>query len=369
LAHAGGFDKSTGQQKGFVKDKAEQTGYGAVTCGWAVRAVQPSCVALPPVEGPAPTILDFLDKRFWRVGREAWTDRLASGKVTSESGLKVDLKTPYAAGMKLFYYREVEREPHVPFDEEIIYQDENIIVVCKPHFLPVIPTGPYVNECLLYRMIKRTGNRSLALVNRLDRETAGLVLVSANPETRAAYCMLFQQRRIKKHYEAVGLIPQGDDRREWTVESRIVKGKPWFIVVNVQGEPNSKTLIKLRSAGDGLGYFDLYPHTGQQHQLRAHMCLIGSGVVNDSLYPVLQPGPKKDFLNPLQLLARSLAFKDPVSGREMRFESKRQLEKKSGDAPPVARRLDRRSSESETEDFTTPAARETPGRETADMRC
>lgn len=289
-------------------------------------ATKPSCVSLPVVDGPPPTILDFLDKHFWRVGREAWRERLESGKVSDEDGRPVGLDTPYVAGRKLFYYREVEREPKVPFEEEIIFQDENILAACKPHFLPVIPTGPYVNECLLYRLIKRTGNRDLVPVNRLDRETAGLVLFSTNPATRTEYCMLFQKRQVEKRYEAIGFLPPQADKKEWLVESRIVKSEPWFLVKNVEGKPNSRTEIRLREKTGKLGYFDLHPLTGQQHQLRLHMCMIGSQILNDPFYPELQPEPKKTFDHPLQLLARKLAFRDPVSGKELVFESKRELE-------------------------------------------
>ena len=233
--------------------------------------------------------------------------------------------TPYSVNRRLCYRREVEHEPVIPFTEDIVFRDEHVLVACKPHFLPVIPSGPYVNECLLYRLKKRTGIEDLAPMNRLDRETAGLVMFSVDRRTRSAYSDLFRLRRVRKVYEAVGVLPAEAGRTEWSVESRITRGEPWFLSKNEPGAVNARTKIRLSRTWSNEGLFVLEPETGKQHQLRLHLTMIGSGIVNDFYDPVLQPEPKQGFDAPLQLLAKELSFKDPVTGREMHFESVRKL--------------------------------------------
>jgi tRNA pseudouridine32 synthase / 23S rRNA pseudouridine746 synthase len=285
-----------------------------------------SYVTLPYSERPYPLILDFLDRRFDRVGREVWRLRMEEGCITDDSGRTITVDTPYRVNLRLCYHREVWGEPEIPFNENIIFQNEQILVVCKPHFLPVIPSGPYVNECLLYRLKKSTGIENLVPVNRLDRETAGLVMFSVNKATRGIYGDLFRFGHVKKVYEAIAILPSVSRTNEWLIESRIVRGDPWFLSRNEEGAPNARTAIRLCEARNGLGHFLLEPFTGKQHQLRLHMTMIGSQIVNDFYYPVLQPEPKKGFDKPLQLLAKGLSFKDPVNGDELKFISTRHLE-------------------------------------------
>lgn len=300
-------------------------GFQVATPSLSSRAPQACSVRLPPPERPGITLLDFLDERFPHVGREVWQDRLRDGKIRDQDGAPVTLETPYQTGRHLVYHREVPAEPRVPFEEAIVFQDENILVACKPHFLPVIPSGPYVNECLLYRLRERTGNPALVAVNRIDRETAGLVLFSVRAETRALYYDLFRRGAVRKIYEAVAELPGPLATRQWTVASRIEAGEPWFRSRNAPGEPNARTRIRLVEARGSLGRFELVPLTGKRHQLRLHLALIGCPIANDPLYPDLRPQPKDGFDAPLQLLARELQFADPVTRAPRHFHATRRL--------------------------------------------
>ena len=82
--------------------------------------------------------------------------------------------------------------------ENILFHNSQILVVDKPHFLPVIPGGRFLRESLLVRLKHQTGLNSLVPIHRLDRETAGVMLFSINPSTRNAWQSLFRDRRIKK---------------------------------------------------------------------------------------------------------------------------------------------------------------------------
>ena len=166
-----------------------------------IDGLAPSTLQLPP--GAWPTVLDCLCERFPAVSRAQWIERMARGRVVDGAGAAVTAEAPYRVGLEVHYYREVDDEPTIPFDERIVYADAHLLVADKPHFLPVTPAGAHVHETLLARLIRRTGNTALAPLHRIDRETAGLVLFSTDPDSRARYQALFRERRIDKHYEAI----------------------------------------------------------------------------------------------------------------------------------------------------------------------
>jgi tRNA pseudouridine32 synthase/23S rRNA pseudouridine746 synthase len=285
----------------------------------------PSYVSMPGAEKPYPPILDFLDQRFPRVGRATWEQRMREGKVLDEAGTPITAATPYAPQKKLIYFREVEREPLIPLEEKILFHNDELLVACKPPFLPVTPSGPYVDECLLNRLRKKTGNSQLVPLHRIDRETSGLVLFSANPETRGRYGNLFLTGRIEKTYEALAEIVRRPRARVWTVENRLATAETWFRSRVVAGAVNARSRIELRSCSDRLARFLLYPITGKKHQLRLHMSGLGFPILNDRYYPQLLSKQQDDLANPLQLIARRVNFIDPVSGRSLEFESERTL--------------------------------------------
>ena len=290
------------------------------------RSPKPSYITLPKVEHPLPSMLDFFDWHFPRVGRDTWIERLQAGKIRDEEAKTVNELTPYRINARLSYYREVKIERRIPFEEQIIYEDENILVADKPHYLPVTPTGSAVNECLMHRLIKKTENEQLIPVHRLDRDTAGLVLFSKVTETRKYYFSLFNDRAINKQYEAIATLPTDSNLQEWLIESRIEASGEWILCHNVEGRINARSHIKLLEQGRGLARFSLSPITGKTHQLRLHMGLIGSQILNDKFYPVLQPeSDSVDYSRPLQLLAKRLSFSDPLSAIDHQFESQQTL--------------------------------------------
>jgi tRNA pseudouridine32 synthase/23S rRNA pseudouridine746 synthase len=295
------------------------------TINHSSRAPSPSYVTLPECELPYPSLLDFLDNRFKKVGREAWRTRIEAGKVTDDHDCPITLNTPYRPHTRLRYYREVEHELEIPFSEHILFHNDHLLVACKPHFLPVTPSGPYVNQCLLYRLKIKTGIDDLVPIHRIDRETAGIVMFSVNKDTRGLYHNLFKAGHVRKIYEAIATLPNDPDKLEWVVKSRIIPGEPWFLMKHTDGPINAITHIYLLDRNDRYGYFRLEPLTGKQHQLRLHLNLIGCNILNDRFYPVLYPKGDDDFEHPLQLLAKEVHFIDPISQQPMKFCSTRAL--------------------------------------------
>uniref|UniRef100_E6XGG4 Pseudouridine synthase n=1 Tax=Shewanella putrefaciens (strain 200) TaxID=399804 RepID=E6XGG4_SHEP2 len=288
------------------------------------RAAQPSYVVLPRNITDTPTVFAFLSTHFARIGEEVWRERILDGKVHWQDGSLIALDTLYRPMARVYYYREVPVETKVPFEEQILFQDDNLILAYKPHFLPVTPSGNYVNECLVHRLRLRTGIETIAPAHRLDRETAGVILMTIQPETRHLYHQLFVDNAICKDYQAIakltpGIIEQYQKGHltlplHWTVKNRMQPGDPSFTMQVVEGEANSHSEISLVAIKDDLGLFHLSPITGKTHQLRVHMLSLGMPLLNDRFYPKLQPKGPDDFATPLKLMAQRLRFVDPVSG-------------------------------------------------------
>lgn len=257
---------------------------------------------------------------------EVWQQRLDQGKIITAEGWPINAQTAYRPGLKIHYFREQQgKEPTIPFTECILFQNEEILVACKPHFLPVIAGGPYINECLLGRLQARTGNFDLAPIHRIDRETAGLVMFSAKKMNRGLYHDLFLHGKVEKTYQALCHYRQTQSQRHWLVENKIVRGSPWFRMETAPGASNSRSLISLVAAKGDIAHFRLQPITGKKHQLRLHLSGLGYAIVNDRYYPALQPETDDDFTKPLQLIAQGLRFDDPISGERMEFQSGRKL--------------------------------------------
>ena len=288
-------------------------------------AKQPSVVTMPASEKPYPSIVDFLCRTFPAISRHLWMERIRQGKVLDNQGHPIDTETMYSPSQRIFYFREVENEPVIPFAELILFQDGELLVACKPHFLPVIPGGRYVEECLLNRLRNRTGIADLAPLHRLDRETAGVVIFSVNPNTRGRYHELFMHGKVEKTYRALAEVNEPPRENQWTVENRIVRGEPWFRMKTVAGIANARSHIQLLEVKGKRGLFSLQPVTGKTHQLRLHMSGLGFRIINDRVYPDLQPERDDDFDQPLQLLAKRVRFHDPVSGQHREFRSEREL--------------------------------------------
>jgi len=245
---------------------------------------------------------------------------MARGEVIDENGLPIDLETPYRTGACIFYYREVDDEKVIPYVEQVLYRDEHILVADKPHFLPVIPSGQFLRQTLLVRLRQKYNLESLVPIHRLDRETAGVVLFSVNPKTRGQYTSLFRNRQVRKVYQA--LAPTLDASTFPTIRrSRIVPGEPFFRMKEVPGAANSETAVSRIRDLDRNSLYQLIPVTGRKHQLRLHLAGLGIPVINDRLYPVMSRAETDDFSSPLKLLAKSLSFQDPISGRQLYFES------------------------------------------------
>lgn len=290
-----------------------------------LNGVGPSRVFLPA--GDYPNLLEFLTQKYPNSSEAGWRKRMDEGRVLNVHGQSLPSSQPYEGGQHIYYYREVQAEASIPFQEKIIYQDDYIVVADKPHFLPVSPVGPFIQETLLVRLRNRLGIDSLNLAHRLDLETAGLMLFTIQPNTRGVYQNLFRDRKVQKEYEAIA--PHNLNMQfPMTYQSRLEESQDFMQMHEVEGEPNSETMIDLLEVVDGWGRYRLNPITGRKHQLRAHLNALNIPIKNDQIYPKLQEyvNPEdRDYSKPLQLLAKRLSFTDPITGIAHQFQSIRSL--------------------------------------------
>lgn len=278
-----------------------------------------SCVVVPA--GRWNNALDFMVQRFKAVAPQAWQARLEAGEVVDGDGQPIRAHSSVQTGQRLYYYRAVPDETPVPFQEHILWQDDDLVVADKPHFLPVIPSGKYVRETLLVRLGKTLNTSTLAPIHRIDRDTAGIVLFSRNPATRNLYAKMFREHALQKTYHA---IARWNPDLPWPVtrHTRIEEGDHFMRQAEVPGVPNALSTIRPLASHDQWALYELKPVTGQRHQLRVHMHALGLPIMGDGIYPTLTPEGSQDFNNPLQLLAQSIAFADPVTGTPRLFESR-----------------------------------------------
>ena len=276
-----------------------------------------------PSEGPWGTALEYILDRWNHVDPDGIAERFDRGEVVALGGERLTRQTPLSAHTFIWYYRELPVEKRLPVELNILHQDENLLVVDKPHFLPTTPGGMYVAESALVRLRVQLDLPDLIPMHRLDRMTAGILMFSTNPATRGAYQLLFENRLIRKEYEAAAAVEPSLqlDTNPRIVHSRIVKSRDYLLAQEVAGEHNAETRVQLVEERNGVGRYRLQPHTGKTHQLRLHMAGLGLGIVNDPFYPVLQPQQEDDYSKPLQLLARHIEFVDPLSNRPASFTS------------------------------------------------
>lgn len=280
---------------------------------------------LPPRDGLGPARLRVRGGRLGeelasRFGPEVAAKAVA-GEVVDQHGAVLDPATVLPAGAVVFLYRDLRDEVEVPFDIAVLYQDDDILVADKPHFLATMPRGRHIAQTALVRLRRQLGLDELSPAHRLDRLTAGVLLFTKRREIRGAYQTMFARGAVGKTYSARAAVDPSIALPQ-EVRSRIVKRRGNFQAVEEAGEPNAVTLVELVSAD---GMYRLTPRTGRTHQLRVHMAGLGLPIYGDPLYPRVIDVAADDFCTPLQLLAQRIEFDDPFSGAHRVFASRRRL--------------------------------------------
>lgn len=286
--------------------------------------VSASQVFLPHLSHSMPSVFAYLCSAFAHINAQEWQQRFIDGLIIDMQGRTLTLDSPYLAEQHIYYYRFLDNETHIPFYEKVLFEDDDLLVVDKPHFLTMSPTGQYVQETLLVRLKRSTGNAELSPIHRLDRETAGVVLFAKRAATRGLYQQLFAERQVEKSYHAIAAY-QATLEFPMQLALRMEKSEPFYTMRVTEGNPNTQTQISLLEHNNVWAKYLLQPKTGKQHQLRVHLNHLGIPIRNDRFYPTVQHQSVDDFSDPLQLLAHQINFTDPLSKEKRCFYSQQTL--------------------------------------------
>lgn len=289
-----------------------------------INGVTASKVFIAVSEQAVSTFFEYLCTHFKHINVIEWQQRFTDGLILDMHGNQLNLTSPLQPNTHIYYYRFLAHEVHVPFQEKILFENDDLLVVDKPHFLTISPTGQYVQETLLVRLKKITNNPNLTPIHRLDRETAGIVLFSKRQETRGVYQQMFAERKVNKVYHAIAAY-HADLQFPYSLSLRMDKGEPFYTMQVVDGEINSHTDIDVLEHNSLWAKYLLKPSTGKQHQLRVHLNWLNIPIKNDPFYPVVQHKNDADFTQPLQLLAKEIDFEDPIIGVNFHFRSEFEL--------------------------------------------
>ncbi len=230
--------------------------------------------------------------------------------------------TPLVAGAALdrpqpaWFHPDVPPEPEIPFRHTVVFEDEDLIVVDKPGFVPSTSNGRIVRETVQTRLRVEYGEDAIVPLHRLDRLTSGILVCSRRAATRGSYQRLFQERVVEKRYEARvhGPVTVG---AEWELVELPLRKRRGVRQVTVE-EGGTVTWTWLRAGGPDT--VEVRPVTGHTHQIRVVLNHLGMPIVGDDTYPVDRGLALHDYSSPLALRAVSVAFDDPHSGRRRVFD-------------------------------------------------
>lgn len=277
---------------------------------------------------PWPTMRDWLVHKL-APSPEDVDEMLARGAFVDDAGRPWTGREVYRPHTFVWFHRELRDEAEVPGELLVLYRDERIVVLDKPHFLSTIPRGRHVVQSAVVKARQALDLPHLSAAHRLDRGTAGVLLMTTQQKWRAAYHSVFTERTAVKTYRAIAPFdPAVEFPRR--VESHLIKRVGTMQAETLDEPPNAFTDISLLEVRGDWALYDVRPLTGKTHQIRAHFNQLGLPLLGDPLYPRVLPTEIDDFSTPLRLLAHSLEFPDPVDGRHRHFTSMRHLDWPTG---------------------------------------
>lgn len=201
---------------------------------------------------------------------------------------------------------------------DILYEDEDLLVVNKPAGMPVHPSAKNHDNTLANALAWYYQEQGLPFVfhctNRLDRDTSGLVLVARHSYSATRIAQMTKNREIHREYRAIVRgIPAPS---EGTIDAPLGRKAGSIIERTVdfeQGEP-AITHYQVVESKNGHSLLALQLETGRTHQIRIHLKHLGYPLVGDYLY-----NPDMEFINRQALHAYHLRFSHPVTGEKMEF--------------------------------------------------
>lgn len=230
------------------------------------------------------TLLEYLVRRFTYHGREAWSELLALGRLELE-GAVARGSEPLREGMGLRFAVVDYEEPEVPLDYRVLERGTDLAFVHKPAGMPVHRTGKIFFQTLANLVKENLGDGAWAPLNRLDRETSGLVAFARGAGAFRDYAPASADSTWRKFYAAVvrGAPPAEAGRIDHALGEKPDSAIRCRMHPLAGGKP-AVTLYRTVAFRDGLSLLALSPITGRKHQLRAHLAELGCPILGDKIY-------------------------------------------------------------------------------------
>lgn len=250
--------------------------------------------AIVYVEESGMCLLDFVVKRYPFKDEEQWLAVLSERQVLL-NGIAAEASAVLKTDDEILYQAPEIPEPEIDRKIAIIYEDEYFVVVNKTGNLPCHPSGCYLENTLLNLLKELTGVTDLRLINRLDRETSGVILAAKSAEVAKRLSQQFFAHQVKKTYSVIveGRFPDRLNACGWLSRdtNSVVRKKRAFVATVPEIKPFAdaewaETRFKRVRCNGDLALVRAELVTGRQHQIRATLCSLGFPVVGDKIYGV-----------------------------------------------------------------------------------
>lgn len=295
---------------------------------------------LPP-QAAGCTLLDYLSNRFNYHSRSEWSEKIAGGRLNLAGVVCCDPERILHNGELLEYFPELLPEPQVNTSYKILYEDEYLFVIDKPGNLPVHPAGAYFNHTL-WVLLQEDGIGKVHFVNRLDRETSGVLIAAKSSEIAGTLA-----GKLEEMHKLYYVIVHGSFPEELSAEGFLIKDEKSFIrkkqrfvtageldMATAGKAVKVRTDFKLLKSHDGLSLVSAELFTGKMHQIRATLYSLAYPVVGDKLYGLdeqyycrlaqdsLSEEDRAALILPRQALhCAEMSFTHPVTGEMMTFNA------------------------------------------------
>ena len=238
-------------------------------------------------------LLDWISLRYTYHAKGKWESLIKEGRIKID-GQEVETQRVLKSGELVIYYPEPIIEPPINSEYKVLYEDDDILIINKPCDLPCHPGGIYFENTLWYLLKKKYDY--ISLINRLDRETSGVMLIAKNKISAKYYFNKMMEREIDKEYKVLvhGNVTKKIDAKGWLVpdkHSQIRKKRAFILDMSAkqptEGIPNKEyahSLFTPEKTANGLTLLNCKIFTGRTHQIRATINSLGFPVVGDKIY-------------------------------------------------------------------------------------